>query len=248
LKVSIVIPIYNGEAYLRQALESIAAQTIQDFEVIAVDDASLDATLKILREWTAFPINIIHYSENKGIAGSVNDSVAVADGQFFACLNSDDMWLPNKLATELRFFQVHPHLDVVYSDFNQLLPNGQTRLIRCADFNAARLKRECLMNISSTMIRMSTLKDLSEVFNPAWMVKYCTDWDLWRRLAEHNANFMHIPEVLSVYRIHGKQGNVSTKGLVYNWIYYTQKNGLSLTKTATTLRAILRGVKNQLWD
>lgn len=245
MKVSIVIPIYNGEKYLRQALESIAGQTVRDFEVIAVDDASRDATLKILKEWSAFPIKIIHYEKKLGYVESLNVSIAVAQGEFFACLNVDDMWLPTKLATELHFFQVYPHLDVVYSDFMQLLPDGKMLYYRSPDFDANH--KECFVNFDSCMVRMSTLKALGEeVFDPHW--RYCPDWDLWTRLVIRNAKFMHIPEALSIYRVHSGQDTWKTSALIQHWLYYTRKNGFSLRRTVHTIRAILRGYKMRLED
>jgi glycosyltransferase involved in cell wall biosynthesis len=241
--VSVIIPIYNGERYLRAALESVEVQTMKNFEVIAVDDASQDATLKILKEWTVFPIRIIHHEKNRGYVESLNESIAVAQGQFFANLNVDDMWLPNKLATELHFFQTYPDLDVVYSDFRQLLPDGQILHSRSPDFKPNH--RECFVNFSSSMARMSTLKSLGkEIFDPHW--RYCTDWDLWCRLVNRKAKFMRIPEELSILRIHGGQDTWKTQALVQHWLYYTKRNGFGARKTVTIIRAILRGVKMRL--
>src|SRR5688572_29569191 len=94
-KVSVVLPVYNGARYLREALASVFAQTFQDFEIICVDNGSTDSTPEILQEFDG-RIRVIRQS-NLGPCGGRNVGVSVATAPYVAFLDHDDRWYPHKL-------------------------------------------------------------------------------------------------------------------------------------------------------
>jgi glycosyltransferase involved in cell wall biosynthesis len=121
--VSVVIPVYNGENYLRLALESVLCQTFQDFEIIVVDDGSKDSTPEIVRSFG----ERVRYvrQENAGVAAAVNHGISLAGGRYFAWLSHDDLWAPDKLFEQLRTVQNIDGPAVCYTDIKLIDSEGK---------------------------------------------------------------------------------------------------------------------------
>lgn len=103
--VSVIIPAYNAEKYLAETLESVLAQTLQEIEVIVVDDGSRDGTARIAQ---GFPrVRYVHQA-NGGVSSARNHAAALSTGEFLAFLDSDDIWHPDKLRQQVEAFRLHP--------------------------------------------------------------------------------------------------------------------------------------------
>lgn len=107
-KVSIVIPVYNCEKYVREAINSVVAQTYSEWELIAVDDGSTDGSLQVLREFDSDPrIRVVH-QDNNGVAAARNAGIKLCSGRYVALLDADDVWCDNcKLEKQIKFMMVH---------------------------------------------------------------------------------------------------------------------------------------------
>lgn len=103
--VSVIIPVYNKERYLRYTIESIINQSYKDWEIILVDDCSTDNSASIISEYTAKHPNIIYHKQEKndGAAVARNTALTLAKGRYTAFLDADDEWLPNKLEKQVEF-------------------------------------------------------------------------------------------------------------------------------------------------
>jgi glycosyltransferase involved in cell wall biosynthesis len=116
--LSVVMPIYNAELYLDEAINSILAQTISNFEIILVDDGSTDASTSICEKFAELDYRIRHIrKKNEGIATALNVGIAVAVGEFIARMDADDIALPNRFEKQLSFFEKNPNVDVVSASF-----------------------------------------------------------------------------------------------------------------------------------
>ncbi len=117
--VSIVLPTYNRAHLLPRAIASIEAQTFQDWQVIVVDDGSTDDTAAVVRSFAARLGDRLRYivRPNGGCGAARNTGIDAADGEFVAFLDSDDEFLPTKLARQVELFRLHPQLGLVYSDY-----------------------------------------------------------------------------------------------------------------------------------
>src|SRR5688500_924354 len=105
--VSVIIPVYNGARFLRAALESVFAQTYRPIEVIVVDDGSADDSGVIAQ---SFPEVRYIRQENQGVAAARNNAIEAARGEFFAFLDQDDLWTPEKLRLQIEHLLDHPEV------------------------------------------------------------------------------------------------------------------------------------------
>ena len=113
-RVSVVIPLYQTEIYIEQALRSVLAQTFDDFEVLVIDDGSRDRGPEIARSFSDPRVKVIS-QENRGLAGARNSGIRLAVGEFVALLDADDLWEPEKLECHVRQLDADATLDVSFS-------------------------------------------------------------------------------------------------------------------------------------
>jgi glycosyltransferase involved in cell wall biosynthesis len=131
--VSVSISVFNAEQYLRPAIESILNQSFQDFELLLLDDGSVDQSLKILQEYTAKDSRIQVISrENRGVPKTRNELLAMAQGEFVAVMDADDIALPDRLARQVKFLQQHPEVVCVGGSYQLIDEAGRLVLARYA--------------------------------------------------------------------------------------------------------------------
>src|SRR6185369_12630341 len=121
--VSVIIPVYNGARYLRAALESVFAQTYREFEVIVVDDGSVDESGVIAQ---SFPEVRYIQQTNQGVAAARNHAIEVARGEFFAFLDQDDLWTPDKLKVQIEYLLSHRDVGYTLTQQKYFLEPGGT--------------------------------------------------------------------------------------------------------------------------
>lgn len=126
--VSVVIPTYNRAAVLCRALESVLAQTHENWEALVVDDGSTDGTAELIAErFGGEPRIRYYYQENGGVSSARNMGMQVAGGEFIAFLDSDDVWAPWKLELQLACFAIEPEMGMVWT--NMMAVDGEGRLV-----------------------------------------------------------------------------------------------------------------------
>ncbi len=125
-EISLVLPVYNGERFLREALDSIFAQSFTDFELIAVDDCSTDETPGILAEYAArYPQMLVHTNvENSKLPASLNNGFRRARGAWFSWTSDDNIMRPNMLERLFATAQAHPDCGIIHSDFTLIDEDG----------------------------------------------------------------------------------------------------------------------------
>lgn len=206
--VSVIIPVYNGEKYLTEALESVLAQTYTNYEIIAVDDGSTDGSSTILAGY-ADRIKVIR-QENRDVCAARNTGVRAAQGDYIAFLDQDDLWLPQKLAQQLRVFSAHPDADVVFTNLIKFTDAGGQRVARDKHRRCMKLTDEntfkmlALKNLlmpSAVMARKTSLIKAG-LFDESF--KTCGDYQLWLRMAGQRMKFRYIPKPLTKYRHHAQ--------------------------------------------
>ncbi|WP_158943846.1 glycosyltransferase [Granulicella sp. S190] len=235
-KVTIVVPAYNAELWLRDALDSAVAQTYPAHEIIVVDDGSKDRTGEIA---CSFGDRVRYLKQaNQGVSAARNTALRAATGDWIAFLDSDDLIVPEKLATQVAVIEANPELVVVYSAFQFLFPDGNT--LHMAPFPAAKLwpglRYRTPILPSTAMIRRSALE---EVGGFSTQYHYGEDWELWVRLIRRYSAkaFQDTPENLTTYR--HWENNVTKN--------FSATAGAALQLLDSVLLADLSGMKRDLW-
>src|SRR5688572_19220137 len=146
--VSVVIPAYNAERYLPEAVESILRQTFQDFEVIAIDDCSTDGTWGVIQSFAAKDPRVRAYrnDRNLGIAGNRNKGVGLARGKYLLWQDADDVSVPGRLEKQFRFMESHPDVGIV-GGYIELFRGGAALGVRKYPADDASLRR-CIFRYS----------------------------------------------------------------------------------------------------
>lgn len=181
--VSVVIPTFNRRVFVREAVASAYAQRGAEFEVVVVDDGSTDGTAAALEEEFGTDIRIL-LTANRGVSGVRNLGVAASRGELIAFLDSDDLWLPGKLAAQIAFLAAHPEAEICQTE--EIWIRNGVRVNPCAhhrkrsgDIFEPSL-RLCLVSPSAVILRR-------ELFARAGgfdeRLPVCEDYDLWLRIA-----------------------------------------------------------------
>lgn len=249
MKISVLLPVYNGERFVERAIRSVLAQTCQDFEFIIVNDGSTDHTGSILSRYSPM-LNIkLFRTKNKGVAKALEFALNIAAGEYITFISHDDWWLPHKLEEELAALDTSSkRIGVAYSNFYKYYEATKTaKPVYASPLAREHILDQCALNISCAMIRRSTLLQLKEAdgYILDQTMKDCIDWDLWIRLAKI-CYFKHIPELLSYYGIHSKQMTSSFSHDVAMWRVHLKWNGLDPNYFIMQIvRSILRKIKNR---
>ena len=120
--VSVIIPAYNAERFIPQAIQSVLEQTYQSYEIIVVDDGSTDKTKDILKEFEDKVCCI--YQENQGPSAARNAGIKISQGRYICFLDADDIWTPDKLEVQVEFLECHPDISLVFSDHQDFDAGG----------------------------------------------------------------------------------------------------------------------------
>ena len=208
-RISVVLPIHNAEAFLPDCLHSLKRQTLGDFEVIAVDDGSTDATPSILDSFAKLDSRVrIHQIGHRGLISALNDGIERSEGEFIARIDADDLAHPRRFELQLEAFSKNPDIDVVSSQVSHFPRPAvgagfriyEEWLNSLIDHEAILRERfiESPIPHPSVMIRRRVIEDVGGYRDMEWP----EDYDLWLRLAQCGSRFAKVPRVLCLWRQH----------------------------------------------
>jgi glycosyltransferase involved in cell wall biosynthesis len=205
--VSVVMPVYNSEIYLRTAIESILAQTFRNFELIAIDDGSTDGSASILDDFRRQDgrIIILSHLQNQGIVSALNRGLKIARGEYIARMDTDDISLPERFEKQVEFLETHPQVGVLGSDAIFMDSHGR-EIVRMGHPHEDLSIRwtSLLANVffhPTVMIRRAILTS----FHLGYQLDFQSveDYDLWVRLLEHT-QAANLDRPLLRYRVHAQ--------------------------------------------
>jgi glycosyltransferase involved in cell wall biosynthesis len=207
--VSVVIPVFNRPVTVRLAIQSVLAQTFQDFEIIVVDDGSTDETAESVSSFQDSRIRLIRHDRKRGGSAARNTGIRSSSGPYVAFLDSDDEWLPTKLERQLEVFgRSGDRLALVYTGTERAYADGTIRRTiarRYADLTRRLLAKNVVGETSVGMVRKSAL-DAVGGFDET--LPSAQDLDLWVRLSErYRADI--VPETLVRVAKGDDQGRIS---------------------------------------
>lgn len=202
-RVSVVIPAWNAAAFIEQTLDTVAAQTFKDFEVVVVDDGSKDDTAAVVERYLAAKglRGRAIKQENKKIAGARNTGWRAAQGELISFLDHDDAWLPTKLERTLAVLEAHPEAGLVCHDETVTEKGKVLRVTRngpwTEDFYERLLFVGNALSPSAVTVKKKHLEEVNG-FREDAVFNTVEDYDLWMRLARV-CRFHFWPEILGEY-------------------------------------------------
>lgn len=226
--VSVIMPVFNAELFLSEAINSVLAQSYPYWELLIVDDGSTDSSVRIIESFIQKD-NRIRFLQTKRPSGSPsiprNLGIDHAKGRFIAFLDSDDVWLPKKLESQIPLFD-NPKVAIVYSDYEKMAEDGvrNSRIIRApksTDYFRL-LKGNVIGNVTG-------IYDTAKVGKLYFLNVHHEDYVLWLTILKKGYIAMNVGNVTALYRVRKKSVSAN-KFVVYRWqwMIYRQIEGLGI--------------------
>lgn len=209
--VSVILAAYNAERYIAESIESVLNQTFSDFELLVVDDGSIDGTQDKIAPYID-KIRYIKKEENEGPAAARNTGILASRGDLIAFQDADDIWLPEKLEKQVRFLEDNKDIAMVYTDFMEFDENGTRKISFFAHHKPVsgwifgHLLDENPIGSDTVLVRKDVFEKCG-LFDA--LLRTIEDYDMWLKIA-HNYKISFIDEVFMKRRRHNS--NLSGNG------------------------------------
>lgn len=206
-KVTVLMPVFNGSSYLKEAIESILTQTFTDFEFLIIDDGSTDNSFEIISSYSDSRIRLVRNPQNFGLVFTLNRGIDLSLGMYIARMDCDDVSLPMRLEKQVAYMDEHPDVGVC-SSWVKIIGDSlhsvwdypvSSEVIKCW------LLFESVLPHPSAVLRTAAFRDNNLYYESSFM--HAEDYRLWVRAAS-NMSLANIGEVLLLYRVHSS--NVGT--------------------------------------
>lgn len=207
--ITVLMPVYNSEKYLKESIESILNQTFKDFEFLVINDGSTDNTEKIILNYTDPRIRYLKNEKNIRLISTLNKGFELAQGKYIVRMDADDISLPDRIAIQYQFMETHPDVAVCGSWFETI---GDTNKIvkYVGGHQQIMLKMlyQCHLCHPSLIIRKSALDDFPKKFDPSYL--HAEDYEFFTRMGE-TKYIDNIQAVLLKYRHHPNSVSINNK-------------------------------------
>ncbi len=225
MKVSVLMPSFNYARYLPSAIESVLSQTHSDLELIITDDCSTDSSRQIVEEWKRRDDRVVpvFHEVNRGLASARNSGLAVSSGAYVAMCDADDLWLAEKLETQLECFQRKPEVGLVHSDSIIIDSDGKPTGERFSSLvhrkgqktSGNMFEELCERNflcVPTVIVRREAIQYARGFVDK---LRSLEDWVCWI-MVSRKYEFDYVEEPLSQYRIHGASLSRNLKSMAHN--------------------------------
>jgi len=225
--VSIITPCYNSEQFIERTVESIIDQTYSNWELLVIDDFSSDNSVNIVKRLIKLDsrIKLVQLEKNYGAAVARNKGIELAKGRFIAFLDSDDLWLPNKLKTQVKFMEKN-NVSFSYSSYKltNMMNNDKGSFIVPYRQSYKDILKTCSIGCLTAMY---DVKKIGKVYMP--IIAKRQDFGLWLRILKKVDYAYGIQEELAIYRM--RKDSISgnkIKVAKYQWQIYRKEENLTL--------------------
>ena len=208
--ISVIIPVYNAEMYVAEAIESVIAQCYDPVEIIVIDDGSSDGSAEIAKKFSAV---VYEYQPNAGISAARNRGIEQAQGEFLAFLDADDIWVEEKLTLQLAAFEENSDLDIVFGHVQQFyspelsIPQNEKQSVK--DLMPGYIPSTMLIKLKS-LFRVG-------LFESEWKMGEFASWYL-RSLEQGLQNVM-LPDLVTLRRIHDANNGIQQRGSINDYVH-----------------------------
>jgi glycosyltransferase involved in cell wall biosynthesis len=224
--VTVLLPVYNGADVVGNAIDSVLAQSWGDFELLIIDDGSMDTTTRVIAAYADQRIRLVHNDSNLGITATLNRGLGLARGKYIARMDADDVCHPLRLERQIRFLDASPETGVVgsWTEIVSTASDSRTAartMARAIVYKALRIDSyvfhpqsdaeirffmifNCPLSHPSIMVRRTVVDE----YDLRYEFRFAEDYEFWARCAQRT-QLANIPEVLLTYRQHSS--NTSKK-------------------------------------
>ena len=211
--VSVIMPTYNRADYLKKAVQSVLDQTFNEFEIIIINNYSIDNTVEVIKAFNDGRIKVINFKNEGIIAKARNQGIMQSVGKYIAFLDDDDLWCPDKLELQIKYMDEHPEFDLVYSNALIIDEHGSRNglLKNPTDAKTGHVFIDLLYDNFIPILTVLIKREIIEtngVFNEDPSMRAAEDYEYWL-CASLKFNFGYIDKVLALYRIHSEGVSVS---------------------------------------
>ncbi len=216
--LTVLMPVYNAEKYLVDAIDSILQQTFRDFELLIIDDASVDSGLQIINSYNDPRIRLIRNEHNLGISAALNKGIELCSTELIARMDADDISYPTRLQKQYEFFLNNPDCSLLAAWAREITPDRQPFIteVMNSDYHYYALTFQCCIYHPTVMYKRSAVLSVGMYNTP-----YSEDFELWWQLTRrYKVASLH--EVLLDYRLSEKSLCRITKKTEYETAQYAQ--------------------------
>ncbi len=202
-QVTVILPAYNGERYLREAIDSVLAQTYRDFELWVCNDGSTDGTVAIIDSYADSRVKRIDNPYNMGLVATLNRAFALVESPYVARMDDDDLWHPEKLELQMKLLESRPEVGVCGTSIHKF---GDVDALHIFPEESDALKVGllfyCMMSHPSVVYRRSMLLETGLAYRQDYFP--AEDYKMWIDVLQHS-NIFNLQRPLVEYRQHGGQ-------------------------------------------
>ncbi|WP_342135315.1 glycosyltransferase family 2 protein [Providencia rettgeri] len=224
--VSIIMPCYNAEQYIKDSINSVLNQTYPHFELIIIDDLSTDNSINIINSFSDNRIKLIQLTQNGGAGVARNTGIEAAQGRFIAFLDSDNLWRPNKLEVQLSHM-IEGNYPLSYTQYQKFTQEGKGKLV--IPPNTVTYNELLYCNIIGCLTAVYDTKILGKQFMP--LIRKRQDMGLWLKILAQGHTAYCCPQVLADYRTDSGMTQNKIDAAKYQWKFYRQELSFNIIKS-----------------
>ena len=201
--VTVILPVYNGERYLREAIDSVLAQTYHDFELWVCNDGSTDGTVAIVDSYADPRVRRVDNPQNMGLVATLNRAFAMVESPYIARMDDDDLWHPKKLEWQMELLESRPEVGVCGTSIHKFGDIDAVHLFpEDSDALKVGLLFYCMMSHPSVVYRRSMLVETGLSYRQEYFP--AEDYKMWVEVLQHS-HIHNLQQPLVEYRQHGGQ-------------------------------------------
>ncbi|HHX8484685.1 TPA: glycosyltransferase family 2 protein [Vibrio diabolicus] len=229
--VSIIMPSYNSEGTILESIQSVLSQTYKNWELIIVDDRSTDNTWQVIQTYADKYDNIRVYQnkENLGAGASRNFAIKKAKGRFIAFLDSDDLWMENKLEEQIPFM-LENNYPLTYTHYSRFNNEEELSVVTAPEYTT--YKKLMYSNVIGCLTAVYDTEALGKRYMP--LIRKRQDMGLWLDILKDTPKAYCLPKPLAKYRMDSGMTANKFSVLSYQWKFYRDVVGLSLPRSLFT--------------
>lgn len=224
--VSIIMPCFNSEKFIKESINSVLSQTYHDFELIIIDDASKDNSLDIIRSFNDHRIKILELTTNQGAGFSRNKGIELAQGRFIAFLDSDDIWHKDKLLLQISFMKDNGY-HLTYTHYQCFDKLGMKNIKHPPDSTNYNSLLYC--NVIGCLTAIYDTQITGKQYMP--LIRKRQDMGLWLQIMKEYGPAYCLPKVLAYYRLDSGMTQNKANAALYQWFFYRKELKFNILKS-----------------